>query len=425
MKTYREKMKTYHPAALPKYIEWQKVMAVWEVSDEMGALRIRSGFGSILRALREAFVDTVIYHQTGNETAQCLLFYGAYNYRKDHYRTFTNFASSLENVRAMAAEPCKKRWHILRGIKLTGLNFVWIVQALLKGCNPVQAANTAHPLTLCYVMRNGLEKELNAHPKKLFIAYFDASPDESFAVQVARHYGLVTATLQHGIFASKQPRKMLSDTAFEYSDSVSDYYLAWNEYTKDEWKKVASETQKIKVLGIPKFSGAEEIKRPEKVKKNVFGIMLNNSSFPEHNKRLIQMANEIAKRSGIKYVLRYHPELKKDAYQEYIDKEFCMGKSDNGMTIQEYADTVDFTVISSSSVFIDLLYLGYPVYRLKVFESDTYSNVAFNAFSRADELTEMLQSARGNEEVFDYMCTTRRVKKAYQDFIDEMVKDRK
>ena len=76
-------------------------------------------------------------------------------------------------------------------------------------------------------------------------------------------------------------------------------------------------------------------------------------------------------------------------------------------------------------MFIDLLYLGYPVYRLKVFESDTYSNVAFNAFSRADELTEMLQSARGNEEVFDYMCTTRRVKKAYQDFIDEMVKDRK
>lgn len=423
MRSYRERLIDYHPKGFESYVNWQQVMVTWVVSDEIGKLRKRSGIGSFVRAIKEAFCNRYYYEKSGGSNAKTMFFYGRYNYRRDHYNTFSNFVANFKDSCCMKAIPCTSCINIWRGLKLLGLMWTWFFQALRIGVNVVQAANVVYPLTLCYLLKDDLEKILSNTSIKLFITYYDVSPDENFAVQVAKHYGKLTATLQHGIFSKKVPCKVLSDTAFEYSESIADYYLAWNQYTYDEWKKIGLPIHKIKVLGIPKYINLSSDGVEITDKKNIFGIMLNNSSFKEHNIRLITMGNEYARRTGMKYVLRYHPELKTDAYQDFIDEKCFHGKSDNSMTIEEYAKTVDFTIISSSSVFVDLIYLNYPVYRLEVFDNDTYSDVKFNAFSTIDELNTAMQEDMNNKKVFDYLCTTHNIKDFYQEFIDNIVKD--
>ena len=130
-----------------------------------------------------------------------------------------------------------------------------------------------------------------------------------FFVQMCQNRKVLTMTLQHGIFARKSVIHTITDTAFELSESISEYYLAWNQYTKDEAIKVGLGPEKIIVLGAPKYINTKEPTEICKADNDVFGVILNNSAFDKHNRCLIEMANQIYNKTGLKYVLRYHPQM--------------------------------------------------------------------------------------------------------------------
>ena len=420
MKKYGESLEHYKPVTFNSNIMWNKVMAVWVVTnDVLGQLRKRSAIGSIVYALRESFFDDYCYEIKGE--GKIVFFYGRYNWRKDHFKSFITLANSLKNVKMVFANRTKRRIHPIRGLFFIFLHFVWFFQACKCGCGIIEACNVLRPLTLCKKIDRMILELLNENPG-IFVTYYDASPDESYAVQIVKGNGIKTATLQHGSFAQKSIKKTISDTAFEYTESVSDYYLAWNKYTKDEWEKIGLDPKKVIVVGIPRY--AQPITVEKRIKGDgckVFGVMLNNGSFDTHNRALIKIANDIAKALKMKYVIRYHPALPDGAYSNLIDKDLFLSISDNSLSIQEYSNTVDFTIISSSSVFIDLVFLGKPVYRLKVTEEDTYSTIQMNAFSNLDEFSKLLNKPGDMNELFDYLCTTRDVASSYQNILNRLL----
>lgn len=424
MNTYKAALTNYRPVGFDKRIKWDKVMAVWVVTNDMlGVLRKRSAIGAIKRGVREAFFDDYYYSVEG--TGSALLFYGEYNWRADHERTFHNLCSNLKGVVEIKATKQKPKIHVIRGLAYLFLFCIWIIQAMLSGCNFVQACNVVRPLSICY-KSNKLFSESCFKNALLLIAYYDVSPDESYVVQKAKLMGLKTATLQHGIFSEKKDKKALSDTGFEYSESVSDYYFAWNQYTKDEWLKMGLDEKKIIVVGIPKFAGNTTKATDNTKSLDVFGVILNNSSFDAHNRLLVMTANKISESLGMCYVIRFHPELKggiKKAYEELADDRYFIGESDNKVSVPEYSNTVKFSIISSSSVFVDLVFLGADVYRLIVTDSDTYSNVKQNSFCNAEEFTKLYKDKTSLDNLFDYLCTTRDVSGSYQNVINSLLID--
>ena len=420
--SFRDRLRNYKPFFFDNRIEWDKVFALYiTINDSLNCLGKRHMLESFLYALDYAFFDK--FQLEFNGKGRMILFYGLFNWRKDHYSVFKKFSSKFDFATVAYPKPIEKKIQVLRGLQYLIMMLVWIMQALLCGYGIKKSFVMLRTLVICNRIDDFVEKLLS-NDETLFVTYYDASPDEAYCVQKAKIHGKVTATLQHGIFCRKERQKALSDTAFEYSESNSDYYLGWNQYTKDEWSRIGLDENKFIMAGIPRYIDHhfKTYNTNNCSQKKIFGVMLNNSSFDLHNKSLIKMANLIAESYNIKYVVRYHPELIPNSYDDLIDKKYFYGVSDNNMSIESYSNTVDFTIISSSRVMVDLVYLNKNVYRLKVTNEDTYNNINDNAFSTINEFRRIVNNSEGMEKVRRYLCTIDDVKETYSSIFKDLSK---
>lgn len=404
----------------PKGIDFMSVIATKVAQSECNSPNLRNSLGGVLYYFKDSLSRDKQYVIKQKEKNRYLLFYGAYNCRKDHLRTFTTFSEKFPDADVTCATPCKKEFTIGCFLKSIPLFFVWLLQMLFNGLPLYECLNSIRFVQICY-LQNRLLQSLLEKEYSFIVVYYDASPDENYFVQLCKKKNILTMTLQHGIFARKSTIHTISDTAFELSESISDYYLAWNLYTKDEAVKVGLDADKVVVLGAPKYINTKEPSKPYKSDNKYFGVILNNSAFNEHNKHLVDMANQISDITGYKYILRYHPEMKGDEYKKMYGSGF-LKKDNNNHTIAEYACSVSYTIISSSSVFVDLLLLKHPTYRLKVFDEDTYSTVEFNSFATANEFVMLLEKEHDDNIAFDYLCNSYNIYNNYRTFFDKFLK---
>lgn len=421
MNKFEKALLKFKPIGFGKSIDWSKVMKLYLFENDLQYITFKRGLGSVLNMLKWVFVKNYDFEVNLKDNSQVLCFYGMHNYSDSHRSAFSNLVESLDNVSYICAKSIPHKQTVFNGIKLSLLELVWGTQLIICGCSIRQALRLSFSLAVCFMTKRDMERVIRNSQYKLFITYYDAVPDENLIVQMAINEKMQTATLQHGIFCRKVPCKEITDTAIEFYGSISDYYFAWNKYTKEQWEKCGLDAKRIKVLGIPRYCNFHESIGESQAERGVFGIMLNGSTFHDHNMALIKMGNHIAEELGLKYVVRYHPSLKSDEYVLYLNEDFYLGESDNCCSIAEYGKTVDFTIISSSSVMIDLVYLNCKVFRLVVSDTDTYSEVTRNAFSTVEELKILLQDTQINEDLFDYLCTTRNVTQSYESFIKSLI----
>lgn len=415
-------IKDIHFSCIPKYIKVNEIagteLLLWDLCPDTSY--------SVKSKLKRVFINSFCRNRYILEKAddsKFFIFYGEWNFRKDHFKYISDFSKSFKN--ADFIHPIdKKAFEFNPFIVILNwfLIIIWLLQMIgtgysfgnkLRIIEHLQSAR--YHLKLC--------KKFKLADYKFAVVYYDASPDENCIVQFCNNLNVTTMTLQHGIFAKKAVVKSLGDTALELSHSISDYYLAWNQYTKDEAIKVGVNPDKIVVLGVPKFINVDNPAKPLKSQDNTFGVILNNFDFDKHNRKLIDMANQISEKLGLKYVVRYHPALKPDIYKDLCGDNFI--RNDNHKTIAEYAESVSFTIISSSSVFIDLLMLKHPVFRLCVNEDDTYSTVKFNSFNDVNKFVDVLnEQSEINNDAFSYLCTTYDVFESYNDFFNKILEER-
>lgn len=420
--TYEDKLKNINLPFFPKYIDWSAPLAVKEKLSEMGRLGYRSFFGSILKVIVWSLIDNKKYSYNNKTDSNVLFFYGKWNYRLDHHKVFENFVKKLGKYDYIIAD--KTRYYItpIRFIRNVILTIIWLIKILFSDLSIIEGANLLPLLIKSYDLIKYLNNNIQKN-YKICITYYDVSPDENIFIQYCKNKLITTCTMQHGIFAKKDIIRSIPDTAVELEKSISDYYLAWNLYTRDQAIKVGLDSRKIKILGIPKYIENTTYEDLEKPKKGIFGVMLNNSEFHTHNVKLIEMANCIANKSGNKYVIRYHPVLDKTVYKDIIDNEYYLEESSNQLSIIDYIKTVDFTIISSSSVFVDLVFIKHKVYRLIVSDQDTYSGIEYHAFKECDTFVNSLLTANEviSENEYNYICGPSNVKKSYNDFINSIL----
>lgn len=268
-------------------------------------------------------------------------------------------------------------------------------------------------------------KKYNFNGTKLGVVYCDAAPIDHLFVHYLKCKGVKTATLQHGVSAAPadinntycDPRGII------FMNSNADYYLAMNPFSRDEAIKSGMPEEKIKITGILQYAYCD-IEVDEKKKTDIFGVVLPGKG-PELNEtagiKLIEYANFLASKLEKKFYIKYHPSFTKYQYDEICDKKYFMGHLPLETSVLEYSRLVDFTLISTSTVLMELVFLHSPVYHMCIEEKfDPYSNMAINSFKTQEELLRLVQASEDMQnQLFEYLCYTEKPEEKYEEFFAE------
>lgn len=251
---------------------------------------------------------------------------------------------------------------------------------------------------------------------KLGLVFYDNwIPDNAF-VQCLQHRGIKTATLQHGQFIASRDVNRWEYWGAHFSNSMSDYFLAWNKYTRQEALKEGMSNDKIKLVGMPKYIDYDWV-LDSKEDINVFGVMLCKSP-DEDNRKMIFIAEEIANQLGMRYYIKYHPSYCGDEYAAIVTEKNCIGVIDKRTSIQKYCALVDFTLIANSSAYVELLFLKQKVYRMNTGLEDLYFGIEVGVFNDTRDLLRMINNdvtvaSKDEKWLYDFLCT---IEKPYQKY---------
>lgn len=190
---------------------------------------------------------------------------------------------------------------------------------------------------------------------KLATSFCDAKGEDNLFTQLANARGVKTVTLQHGQYRVLSEENEKADVE-AYKNFISDYLLAWGEVTKREFIKGGISGERVLPVGALKsFSGAAIA--PKHKSKGVFGVVLCGEIYAGTNMDMINLANKLAEKYGLKYFLRMHPKNNVKRYLKYVNKDVLSEYSVN-VKNEEYVEKVDFSIIHMTGVFVELLGLN-------------------------------------------------------------------
>ena len=92
---------------------------------------------------------------------------------------------------------------------------------------------------------------------------------------------------------------------------------------------------------------------------------------------------------------------------------------EKGCTTKEFAGMVSFSVASESSVYVELICLGHPTYRLRVDANDKFARVGMGSFQTLEELSELREDDSLRQRLYHYFCCEGDIKENYVKFIKE------
>lgn len=358
-----------------------------------------------------------VYLEVSNSLEGIVFFKSESSHRKDHNNSFFKVYESAGSNVVLITVKTRNRISIIRLIHKMTL----IVQNIKKiHCNKKKINNLARINTL--LIADDFFKSMSfvdVSGISLGVVYYDVSKYDYMFVKFLQAKRIKTATLQHAAFIS--PRKV-SNSNFEFegvelSNSISDIFLAWNPFTKDEAIKSGMREEKVKILGIPKYIGGT-VNESTHDATHCFGVVLNAKSFDGLNRKLIQYADFVAKKTGYNYYLKYHPQFQEFIYDDLPKSGMCLGHFDLSLPVSKYVQLVDFTLISNSTVFIELIFIKHTVIRMQAGEEDKFKDILTNSFGNKEELNILLDNGitTSNDQLFQYMCYTENPQENYEQF---------
>lgn len=143
------------------------------------------------------------------------------------------------------------------------------------------------------------------------------------------------------------------------------------------------------------------------------------SKYKFKNITLINAANHLSRAKGFRYYLKLHPSYKDDFFKDIVDQNHYLGNIKKGIDMIDYANMIDFSIVGSSTVFTELIFLGHEVIRYSNQSiKDKYRDIKLGlTFSEPKQILDVYN--RGNFEIdslFDDLCSIREVQSSYQNF---------
>lgn len=272
-------------------------------------------------------------------------------------------------------------------------------------------------LFICKDYLHYLQYFIQEHDVRMLVVRYDAFFLDNFIVQFARNNKIVSATLQHGVMVAR--RESLSDrvdfSGLEFKYFTSDYFLAWNTFTKREAVKNGVDEKKVCVLGNAKCLSVEAFPY---VNTGVFGVILDGKDTSENNERMVNLANSISTRMQMKYRLRYHPAFRGDEYkcitnENAIDDGICKS------SLEEFLKVHEFCIVSNSTLLFEIPYYGRMYYRFSENRpDDKYIDLEEPCFNDFESFANLYTSCSLNKKVY----SSKKDREMYRNFFYHFIK---
>lgn len=359
------------------------------------------------RIIASVFFNNYLYKVEIQTDAKILcLFSHSYAVRTDLSKIFNKVTNLLTDRDILLAE-ARHNMLYLRGILLLFYLPIWLIQM-----RKIEIG-FQHKLYLLSVIAESKKwtssAEFRKFPSKynLLVTFCDAHLADNLMTQCFKKAGVTTATLQHGWY-----RKTLKDIAafsgieVSFEGFISDKFLVWGEYAKmSAIQSSGIKPENIVCIGHPAYIGCEK-KQENCLTKNIFGIILGRSNYQcyKENRDLIKIANSVSYKLGINYVIKYHPgdtlnECR--TYDDLVNQEFLYAICDKDSSLEAYITNVDFSIVGSSSVYVDLMYMGGIAFRYTLVRDD-YDLVQWGNFESTDDLLNLIQEYQNDKEKFQH-----------------------
>lgn len=180
------------------------------------------------------------------------------------------------------------------------------------------------------------------------VVFSDVQPIENMLVQYCNLRNIKSITMQHGLYIDY--KNMPNINMLNYLDVSSQYVLAWGESTEELFKRYNQDI-KVVICGKP-ISLEQNILEKNK---NLIGVVFDQPMFRKYNKKMLQIAYEIADRKNMKVIVRLHPQ---DDHKYYdYDKRLTQFEID--------ANNAFYILAHTTSMIYEYLALGYKVFKLR------------------------------------------------------------
>ncbi len=387
---------------------------------------------SILSLLMTIGYGCNMKHHRGPEKKKVMFYFShIYSQRKDYVLT-------MRKVKALYGNRCDFTGFYLKHKKITfgSLKYAVYLPIWLWQIRKLSCGLTTRLFFVTYILEakrwyDYLLKKVEPEKFGALITFFDARLYDNILVQYFKNHRVATATLQHGHFnATRHGANQRQDLGIAFEGFVSNKFLAWGEYTKFEAMKNGLSSKQILCVGCPKYIGYQKCNTRKDAR--IFGVVLDGGKALTYrsNVEMLQIANELARKKHMKYVIKPHPVSDMSVFEAYIDKRYLHRLLDKNTTVEEYAKTVDFSLAMGSAVYAELLYMDEIAFRYapKAYR-DRYELIQWGAVKNAEELLALIELyrmdpiyvRRMNRIAAKLLCEEGDIKAHYRNAINSLV----
>ncbi len=330
---------------------------------------------------------------TAEGTGKIAFFWGGdYSNRADHWDKFEQCEKLLGEPVLIKERPSARLatvhalciWRVIR----------WWVKMRTVKVSAIEKWYLAAMLYQIYCELLDLDKMRLKVQINLLVAFCDAQKSDTIAVQYFKKTGIKTATLEHGYY---DPNFILERLA--YRNSLSDYFLCFGPVSKKHGVEQGLPEGKMIPVGMLENIKNQEV-RTEIGSTGTFGVALTCGTYEEENPLMLRIANKLAKRYGLTYIVRPHPHLKEEVYVGLIDS--SVGSvAPNGQSMVDFESSIDFCLLGNSAVFISMLYKMIPVYRCVAdYHIDKFYNVPWCKCVSLESAMKLYENMKNKPEEF-------------------------
>ena len=373
-------------------------------------------YKSPLGIIKRAFFPTLKTIEYKNQKSK-ILFYISDPGRKSSEVNFMKAVGTVNNADILIERHNKGNF-TLRGFWLLFvLCPLWLIQMRGRSLNALEKYQVLKELLDLYTIQVFFSR-LNIRQYNLLVCYYDSLVHECVLTLLFQKEGILTATLEHGQFNAWR-EKSIVNCGLEFITSHSDYHLCWNKFAKDEALKCGLKEDRLPVVGILSNIGRGKV-RCMKPNNGIFGVVISNPSWEFENYEMIKAANILSNKTNLKYYLKLHPNYKEDYFNDVIVADYYLGNIAKGIDTLDYTNMVDFSIVGSSSVYVEMIYMYHDILRYSsLLPSDKFGNIKKGSvFHSAAEIETCYKSMKeeSKSELFDLLCETENTYQAYHDF---------
>lgn len=370
-------------------------------------LSVGAGNKHLLKTIPCIFTSGISVRKQ-HKTEIAFVFSNSYKIRQDHLRNYRSISKLLDNT--LCIEPGAST------LKIQQSGVLRYIHSWNKELEKVENISLSSKK---YLLFNLVDAYMDAYNvinicKKNSIKHInvfsDSHPIDNLIVQMAKKTGISTSTVQHGLFLEEG-----------YLNSVSDYFLAWGEQSRERAIAMGIAEESIKLVGMPQLINHPVKNSMIKSKNNRIALICSS---PEHDPLILEILKEYASKYDKKIWVKLHPGTKSNIITgEQIEKVIT-----DELSVYDIVDFVDAAITAKSTVFVEYLVQLFPVF---LYETDDarYEKMDWCKFTDSNGFEELMKKISEDSEAFkkqmisarSYYTLTDNIASEYRAFFNSQI----